>query len=171
MSTFPAKSTIPIPFELDDAAGDPVTGATAVCYIQRQADGKWWNGSAWVVTPQALSMTEDSSLSGHYVYEFDHDAAEDASEDHELYNGRCRIATGLTKGGIAFVFGTSKAFDDAITARKVATNRTELLAGAVGNFIVYDDDDTPLLTHDVTDGDDAAISQQPGAPFKRSKGS
>lgn len=170
MSTFPAKSTIPIPFELDDAAGDPVTGATAVCYIQRQSDGQWWNGSAWVATPQALSMTEDSNLSGHYVYDFDHDAAEDTTKDHELYSGRCRIASGGTKGSVVFAFGTSRAFDDAILARKVATNRTELAEGTVGNFVVYDDDDTPLLTHDVTDADDAAIAKQSGAPFKRGKG-
>lgn len=47
-------------------------------------------------------------------------------------------------------------------------NRTELADGSTANFVVYDDDGTtPLLTADVKDKADGAITSSTGVPAKR----
>jgi hypothetical protein len=55
-------------------------------------------------------------------------------------------------------------------ARKVLTNRLELKDGDSGNWILYDDDDSPLLEFDVTDVNDGPIVNDVGVPAKRTKG-
>jgi len=53
--------------------------------------------------------------------------------------------------------------------RAALINRQELANGSSSNFVTYDDDNTtPLMTHDVVDKDDAAVSQSTGVPAKRS---
>ena len=54
--------------------------------------------------------------------------------------------------------------------RKLLTNRQELAAGSVGNFVTYDDDDTVLLTQDVTDESGGVIAIESGIPARRTKG-
>lgn len=54
--------------------------------------------------------------------------------------------------------------------RKLLTNRQELQAGSSNNFITYDDDDSVLLTQNVTDDSGSAIVIEPGNPARRSKG-
>jgi hypothetical protein len=54
--------------------------------------------------------------------------------------------------------------------RKLLTNRLWLASGASGNWVLYDDDNSVLLTWDVTDVNGAAIINDPGVPARRNKG-
>lgn len=54
--------------------------------------------------------------------------------------------------------------------RKAARNRLEQADGSSGNLILYDDDNTPLITWNVVTKNDGAIDQPAAAPAKRSAG-
>ena len=54
--------------------------------------------------------------------------------------------------------------------RKILNNRLELKDGTTDNWELYDDDDSILLTYDVTDKDGAAIVLVSGAPARRTRG-
>ena len=56
-------------------------------------------------------------------------------------------------------------------SKKMLINRLELADGTTGNWVLYDDDDNSvLLTFDVTDKNDAVIVQPSRAPSRRSRG-
>jgi hypothetical protein len=66
--------------------------------------------------------------------------------------------------------GTDTFFDTVELVRKILTNRLELAdGGTTGNWILYDDDDSVLLTFDVSDKGGLAISLPDGTPARRTK--
>ena len=54
--------------------------------------------------------------------------------------------------------------------RKLLTNRLELVDGTTNNWVLYDDNNTVLMTFSVTYKDGVAIAQSSGIPSRRTKG-
>lgn len=54
--------------------------------------------------------------------------------------------------------------------RKMLTNRLELVDGSADNWLLRDDDDSPLLKFSVTDKAGSGISTPSAAPARRTKG-
>jgi len=65
--------------------------------------------------------------------------------------------------------GTDTFFDTVELVRKILTNKLELAEGDTGNWILYDDDGSVLLTFDVTDKGGFAITLPDGTPARRTK--
>lgn len=55
-----------------DSGGAPVTGGTITAGIMRDADGWWWNGTAFQASYTTVSFTEldNTNLPGVYAYDF-----------------------------------------------------------------------------------------------------
>jgi len=84
-----------------------------------------------------------------------------------------RAALGIvgTKSGPSGGGQLQSALAESALARKVLTNRLELVNGSAGNWVLFDDDSiTPLLTFDVTDVLGGPIVNDAGIPAKRTKG-
>lgn len=136
--------------------------------------------SSLVVTDVSMAETGD----GFYAYDF---SAQDVEKD---YTFRCDAGDSLSNTE-RYTFGSSGPYDESIddiqtvvnsTAtvvtetdvrtellRKFQTNRLELTDGDTYNWVLYNDDDTPLLSFAVSDKDGKFIIQTPHTPSKRTK--
>jgi len=126
-----------------------------------------------VVTSGIMSEKGD----GFYAYDFaDYDDTEDyvMRADSVTLSGTDRYAFASTGEYNELLNEIKSTVDDidirTTLIRKIQTNRLELADGDTGNWILYDDDDTALLTFNVTDKNGDLIVQSANIPSKRSKG-
>jgi len=156
-----------------------------------------WEGAAPAAVADAVW---DEALAGHAAPGSAGAALESARADAAAPEGRVpadptstateALAHGVTQAAVAAVqadttellarlsLARAAALDslptvasDAMLVRQILMNRLELADGAVGNWILYADDDvTPLLTFAVTDKDGDPIRLAKWVPARRTRG-
>ena len=136
----PQNSTERIIVAALDTNGAGVTSATITLVIRRNADGHFWNGSAFGASFSSVSMSETdaTNMAGYYHYDFNTHGLADA-----VYTIR---ATTLTAGvvndpwvGEIRIGGW---VDDVVLARKYLKNKLTISGST---YTLYDDDGITAL--------------------------
>jgi len=146
-------------------------GVTPELYVYRESDGQYWTGTGqtFQVTRVDAVLVEDADTTNHKGLFAKTFATTGLSDDtyHVSIIDPSNTAFNVPVKGDLIVGGF---VDDMALSRKALVNRLELDEGNPGLHILYDDDDSVLLTFNITDKDGNKITIPVGIPARRTKG-
>lgn len=143
--------------------------------IRRDSDDKWldffdnvFKSAGWVMRQQVMVEFDPVLSPGTYVFTFDTSYFPNPDDYVITFQQVPPTVFPQTVLGELRIGGVP---DDCVLSRKIGQNRLDMSPGAVGNWVLYDDNSvTPLLTYDVSDVTGGPIAPPPGAPARRTRG-